>query len=110
MTDASTAVSGNVRLERDGPIGWLVLDHQERCNALSAAMWRALPVLIAEAEADGAIRVIVLRGAGKKAFSAGADISEFGTAREGEAARHYDTLNNAAFEALSSTAIRGSLL
>lgn len=104
MTDASTAVSGSVRLERDGPIGWLILDHRERCNALSAAMWRALPGLIAEAEADGAIRVIVLRGAGTKAFSAGADISEFGTAREGEAARHYDTLNNAAFEALSGTA------
>ncbi len=45
------------------------------------------------------IRVIVLRGAGTRAFSAGADISEFDSARSGDAAKAYDALNDAAFAA-----------
>jgi enoyl-CoA hydratase/carnithine racemase len=63
-------------------------------------MWGAIPRLITEAEADPAVRVIVLKGAGGKAFSAGADISEFDSARTGDAAKIYDALNHAAFEAL----------
>ncbi|MGI9403714.1 MAG: enoyl-CoA hydratase, partial [Hyphomicrobium sp.] len=70
-------------------------------NALTAAMWKALPDLLAEAEGDDAIRVIVLRGAGERAFSTGADISEFESARTGEKAAEYDALNHAAFTALS---------
>ena len=46
------------------------------------------------------LRVIVLRGAGAKAFSAGADISEFETARSGDAVDAYDRLNHEAFAAL----------
>jgi enoyl-CoA hydratase/carnithine racemase len=63
-------------------------------------MWGAIPRLMAEAEADPGVRVIVLKGAGGKAFSAGADISEFDSARTGDAATAYDALNHAAFEAL----------
>lgn len=100
MIDSSMAKPGRVRLERDGAIGWLVIDNPSRHNALSSAMWASLPGLLGETEADAAIRVIVLRGAGGKAFSAGADISEFDTARQGEAARDYDDLNHAAFDAL----------
>jgi enoyl-CoA hydratase/carnithine racemase len=70
-------------------------------NALTAAMWKALPDLVAEAERQSAIRVIVLRGAGVRAFSAGADISEFDSARAGDSAAEYDALNDAAFLALS---------
>ena len=43
----------------------------------------------------------MLRGAGTRAFSAGADISEFDSARAGDAAAAYDALNDAAFRALS---------
>ncbi len=101
MTVPEAAEAGHVRLEKDGAIGWIIMDHPPRHNALTAAMWRSLPALIGEAEADNAVRVIVLRGAGSKAFSAGADISEFDTAREGGAASEYDALNQAAFDALS---------
>jgi enoyl-CoA hydratase/carnithine racemase len=89
-----------LRLERDGGLAFLVLDNPARLNALTSSMWAALPQLIAEAEADPAIRVILIKGAGGKAFSAGADISEFDTARTGDAAQIYDALNHAAFEAL----------
>ena len=75
---------------------------RRRMNALTAAMWQALPGHIKTANGDPEVRVIVLRGAGTKAFSAGADISEFESARTGDAAKIYDTLNDNAFTALIS--------
>ena len=88
-------------LERDGDIGFVIASNPARMNAFTAGMWKAVPEVIAAAEADPAIRVIVLRGAGTRAFSAGADISEFDSARAGDAAAAYDALNDAAFRALS---------
>lgn len=73
-------------------------------NALNTAMWAALPDVIKTAEADSAARVIVLRGAGGKAFSAGADISEFDSARTGAAGKDYDALSHAAFGAVMNCA------
>jgi len=86
---------------RQGAIGWIVIDNQPRMNALTAAMWEALPRVIGEAAADPDVRVLILRGAGDKAFSAGADISEFESARTGDAAKAYDLLNENAFNALT---------
>jgi enoyl-CoA hydratase/carnithine racemase len=93
-----------LRLEREGGIAYLVLDNPARLNALTSVMWAAVPRLLAEAEADETVRVIVLKGAGGKAFSAGADISEFESARTGDAVKAYDALNHAAFEALLGAA------
>lgn len=93
-----------LRLEREGQLAILVLDNPSRLNALTASMWAALPKLIAEADSDPAIRVLVLKGAGGKAFSAGADISEFDSARTGDAVKAYDALNHAAFEAVLQAA------
>lgn len=87
---------------KDGAIAWIVADNPQRMNALSSSMWQALPVHIATANGDPDVRVIVLRGEGNKAFSAGADISEFESARTGAAAKVYDALNDAAFTALVS--------
>ncbi|MBI1182355.1 MAG: enoyl-CoA hydratase [Alphaproteobacteria bacterium] len=64
-------------LERDGELAWLVIDRPDKHNALSKAMWEAIPALAAEAEADPAVKVLLVKGATEKAFSAGADISEF---------------------------------
>ncbi len=85
---------------KDGAIAWIVTDNQGRMNALTAAMWQALPAAIAEASADPDVRVVIVRGAGSRAFSAGADISEFESARTGDAANAYDALNDAAFNAV----------
>lgn len=83
-------------------VGSLVLANPARLNAMSAAMWADIPKRVAEAEADVAVRVIVVRGDGDTAFSAGADISEFAESRTGAAARHYNELNHAAFSALQN--------
>jgi enoyl-CoA hydratase/carnithine racemase len=68
-----------VRLERAGAIGWIVFDHPERRNALTASMIDDAAAALSEAEHDDAIRVIVLRGAGEASFVSGADISAFGS-------------------------------
>ncbi|GEO95752.1 enoyl-CoA hydratase/isomerase family protein [Kocuria turfanensis] len=67
--------AGTVHVRRDGPVAWLVLDRTDRRNALSPAMWAALPGLLRELDADPGVRVIGIRGAGG-VFSAGADIAE----------------------------------
>lgn len=82
-------------------IATITIDNAARMNAMTAAMWGALPDLISKAEADPAVRVIVLRGAGQTAFCAGADISEFESQRAGDAAQVYDQLNHNAFNALT---------
>ncbi|WP_068462498.1 enoyl-CoA hydratase [Hyphomicrobium sulfonivorans] len=91
----------SLRLEREGQIGFVIISNPARMNAFTAGMWGQVPEVIAEAEADPDIRVIVLRGGGEKAFSAGADISEFENARSGASAAAYDALNDNAFLALS---------
>ena len=102
MSDA--ALSPALLAHRDGPVFTITAANPTRLNAWTAAMWQALPGLIAEAEADPQIRIIVLRGAGEAAFSAGADISEFDSVRTGDAASSYDRLNDAAFDALANCA------
>jgi len=101
MTDIKTAA---LRFESDGDIAFIIADNPARMNAFTAAMWEAMPARIAEAERDDKVRVIVLRGAGERAFSAGADISEFDTARSGDKAAAYDALSDAAFTALTRCA------
>lgn len=89
-----------LRYEKDGAIAWIIADNPERMNAWTSAMWQALPGHIANATGDPDVRVVVMRGAGAKAFSAGADISEFESVRTGDAAATYDRLNDNAFNAL----------
>ncbi len=62
---------------KDGPIGWIVFNNPARRNAVSVEMWEALAEIVDDYAKDDAIRVIVARGAGGKAFVSGADISEF---------------------------------
>lgn len=83
-------MSAPVYVERDGAIASVVLNRPERMNALDKAMWMRLGELMRELEADEGVRCIVLRGAGGKAFAAGADISEFANERANSAqARRY---------------------
>jgi enoyl-CoA hydratase/carnithine racemase len=68
----------DIRLEVEGAIGHLILNRPDKLNALNKAMWAAIPELLAEAEANKAFKVLLVRGADGRAFAAGADISEFG--------------------------------
>jgi len=95
---------GKVRVERDGPIGRLVLDNPARRNAIGGEMWRAIPKAMAELDADPAIRCIVLRGEGTASFAAGADISEFEQRRSSEAdVKAYEALVDAAHHSIENS-------
>ena len=66
-----------ILLNRSGAIATVTLNNPERLNAMSFAMWMRLGEIMRELAADDSVRCAVLRGAGDKAFAAGADISEF---------------------------------
>lgn len=68
----------SLSLQKFGPVAHLIIDRATKRNAITQAMWDAFPTLIAEAMADDAVRVLILRAAQPGAFSAGADIAEFG--------------------------------
>lgn len=68
----------------DNGVATLTIDHPTRHNAMTFDMWVLLPQLIERADEDPAVRVVVLRGAGGKAFSSGSDISQFGERRSTE--------------------------
>ena len=98
---ASAAVSGQVHLERDGHVGRIILDHPERHNAISAQMWDGITAAATELEGDREIRVVVIRGAGERAFAAGADISQFSDQRsDASGNRDYDDTTSRAHAAL----------
>ena len=63
--------------EKDGAIGRLIFNNPARHNAVSLEMWQAVARIMDDFEDDDAVRVIVVSGAGGKAFVSGADISEF---------------------------------
>ncbi|QCB39907.1 enoyl-CoA hydratase/isomerase family protein [Sphingobium sp. PAMC28499] len=67
----------SLRLERDGAIARLLIDRADRRNAMTQAMWEAMPHLVADAMADADIRVLILASATPGLFCAGADINEF---------------------------------
>lgn len=88
-------------VERRGAVGALTINRPERRNAVSYAMWRRLPGLLAELDADPEVRVVVVTGAGGLAFSAGADVADFEETRSSpERARDYREAVHAACDAL----------
>jgi enoyl-CoA hydratase/carnithine racemase len=96
-------MSENVRVERDGAIATVVLDRPEKLNALTRAMWKRLGEVFGELSADDAVRCVILRGAGEKAFAPGNDISEFATDRSNvEQARAYGEDMRRTIEAIAT--------
>jgi enoyl-CoA hydratase len=87
--------------EKDGAIGWITFNNPARHNAVSMAMWEALFDIVSDYEKDDAIRVIVVKGAGDKAFVSGADISEFEEKRSSpETTKLYNATSQKATKAL----------
>jgi enoyl-CoA hydratase/carnithine racemase len=66
----------SVRLERDGNIARLLIDRPDKRNAFNMAMWLQIPVLLAEAMVDDAVRLLILQSSTPGMFCAGADIGE----------------------------------
>ncbi|MCQ4159468.1 enoyl-CoA hydratase [Roseomonas sp. GC11] len=98
----------------EGGIGWMIFNNPARHNAVSLEMWVAAERILAGFAADPAVRVLIVTGAGGKAFVSGADISKFESERgskeaveayQAQTARVYEAL--AAFPKPTLAAIRG---
>jgi len=82
-----------VQVRLEGAALHIVFNNPARHNALSVDMWGAVPPLLAQAQADERVRLVVFSGAGEKAFVSGADISQFEDQRAAKAAvQHYEAL------------------
>ena len=82
---------GRVLAEIEAGVGLITFSNPDKMNAMSVSMWRSLAEALDRFETDDAVRVLVLTGAGHKAFVSGADISEFEAARgSAEAQASYD--------------------
>lgn len=69
-------MSEPVLVERRGAVQWIIINREERRNALNEEVVRTIDRAIADAVAGGEVKAIVLTGAGDKAFCAGADLAK----------------------------------
>ncbi len=70
-------MSEALRVEKTAPVATVWIDRQTLMNTITVAMRQELPDLLHSLDTDDALRVLIIRGAGGKAFSAGGDLSEF---------------------------------
>jgi enoyl-CoA hydratase/carnithine racemase len=97
----SALEADQVIARKEGPLGWLLFNNPARHNALSLDMWEAIPAIIARFDSDASTRVIIVAGAGRRAFVSGADISEFEQKRSSKAgAAAYNAVTERASHAL----------
>jgi enoyl-CoA hydratase/carnithine racemase len=92
----------SILLERADAIATVTLNKPDKMNALDLGMWRDLAQAFQTLSADESVRCVILRGAGEKAFSAGADIEEFERERNSAAkSRAYSKITQAALHAIA---------
>lgn len=90
-----------VLLEREGEIAKVTLNQPAKLNAVNNRMWTRLREIFAELDRDGRLRCVILAGSGDRAFSVGADISEFEENRSTiDQARSYHQRTHAAMQAI----------
>jgi enoyl-CoA hydratase len=93
---------GKMLAETEDGVGLITFNQPEKRNAMSVDMWRGMGEILDAFAADDAIRVVVLTGAGHKAFVSGADISQFEQQRADASAQiEYDRLTSAGREKLA---------
>ncbi|SOY79509.1 putative Enoyl-CoA hydratase/isomerase [Cupriavidus taiwanensis] len=91
-----------ILIERDAQVATITLNNPDKLNAMDLSMWQGLTEAIQGLSADDTLRCVVLRGAGDKAFAAGADIAEFDTMRANAAqAQQYGEITNATMRAIA---------
>ena len=74
----------NIRVEKRGALATVTLDRPKVLNALNAATFAELDSAFDELAADGEVRVVLVTGAGERAFAAGADIRELAAVDAGD--------------------------
>jgi enoyl-CoA hydratase/carnithine racemase len=88
-------------VEKKAAIGWITFNDPAKLNAMSYDMWAGLQPALSAFEHDDEVRVVVLTGAGDKAFVSGANISQFDKMRTAaDAVAEYERVAEGAQNAL----------
>lgn len=96
-------MTGRMLSEKSGGTGWMTFSNPAKRNAMSLEMWAEMSTILADFQADSAIRVVVMQGDGDKAFVSGADISQFEKSRaDADSAAAYSAVSDGARAALNS--------
>lgn len=97
-------LTDRLTVQRDAGVATVTFNRPESRNAISLGMYQTIPDLMRELDGDDDVAVVVLRGAGDKAFAAGADISEFEQVRgDSSSARSYNEFVSGAEFAVERT-------
>jgi len=89
-----------LRLEIDGPIATVTLDRPEKLNAITPVMLEGLESMLDVIEADDSVRVVVVTGAGERAFCTGADINAWASLAPIDMWRHWVRLGHRVIDRL----------
>src|SRR6202167_1902803 len=97
-----SAMTDKMLSRKEGGVGIVTFNNPERHNAVSLEMWEATTSMLNGFAADPEIRVVVLTGAGGKAFVSGDAISKFGSERSTtEAVRAYNAKTDATYASIA---------
>ena len=97
----SSSTIGKLIAHKENGIGWVIFNNPEKRNAMSPDMVDAMGAALEDYATDSSVRVVILKGAGDKAFVSGADISKFGeTSSTPEQVRQAEARSEAANRAL----------
>jgi len=89
--EGTAAVGEKMLSKKEGGVGWMIFNNPERHNAVSLEMWAGVERILDTFAADPQVRVLIVTGAGGKAFVSGADISKFKQERASkEDVEHYN--------------------
>ncbi|MEL6642973.1 MAG: enoyl-CoA hydratase [Pseudomonadota bacterium] len=89
--------------EQSGDIARIIFNQPEKRNAVSLEMWEAVEAALGRFAEDPAVRILILSGAGGKAFVSGADVSKFESERASEeAVAHYNATTKRVYDKLEA--------
>ncbi|KMK68472.1 enoyl-CoA hydratase/carnithine racemase [Puniceibacterium sp. IMCC21224] len=89
--------------EQSGEIARIIFNQPEKRNAVSLEMWEAVEAAATKFAADPTVRILILSGAGGKAFVSGADISKFETERaSAEGVAHYNAATKRVYDLIEA--------
>ena len=90
---------------KDGGIAWLTFNRPEARNAMTFGMYDRLGEICRQINSDDAVKALVLRGAGDKAFVSGTDISQFRGFKTPQDSLEYEAMMDSVFDALEDLPI-----
>jgi enoyl-CoA hydratase/carnithine racemase len=96
-------MTDKILTEQSGEIARIIFNQPEKRNAVSLEMWEAVEAAVTRFQADDSVRILILSGAGGKAFVSGADVSKFESERaSAEAVAHYNATTKRVYDLIEA--------